>query len=80
MNDDMDWIKAILAKIDDRQDSQASTLVRLTTTVEDHVRRTNLLEEDIKPIRAHVNFMTMGGKVLLGAITVIGFLRSISII
>lgn len=43
-----------LDKIVDTLGQQAITLERLTVTVEDHVRRTNILEEDIKPLKRHV--------------------------
>lgn len=36
---------------------QAVTLERLTVTVEDHVRRTNLLEADVRPIKKHVTMV-----------------------
>ena len=44
---------------------QAVTLGRLTVSVEDHVRRTNLLEEDMKPIKKHV-YMVSGALKLVG--------------
>ena len=43
-----------LDKIIDVQSNQAKTLERLTVTVEDHVRRTSILEEDVRPIKKHV--------------------------
>jgi hypothetical protein len=53
-----------LDKIVDTLGQQAVTLERLTVTVEDHVRRTNVIEEDIKPIKTHV-WMVQGGFKLL---------------
>lgn len=49
-----DRLESKLDKIIETQNSQAVTLERLTVTVEDHVRRTNLLEDDVKPIKRHV--------------------------
>ncbi len=46
-----------LDKIVDTLGQQAVTLERLTVTVEDHVRRTNILEADIVPIKKHVNMV-----------------------
>lgn len=54
-----------LDKIVDTLGQQAVTLERLTVTVEDHVRRTNILEEDIKPIKKHV-WMVSGALKLIG--------------
>lgn len=59
-----------LDKIVDTLGQQAITLERLTVTVEDHVRRTNLLEEDIKPVKRHV-FMVEGALKLMGLIGIL---------
>jgi hypothetical protein len=60
-----------LDKIVDTLGQQAVTLERLTVTVEDHVRRTNIIEEDIKPIKKHVSMVE-------GALKFIGFLGIIA--
>jgi hypothetical protein len=62
-----------LDKIMDTLGSQAVTLERLTVSVEDHVRRTNLLEEDIKPIKRHV-YMVSGA---VKFISILGILAAI---
>lgn len=54
-----------LDKIVDTLGQQAITLERLTVTVEDHVRRTNILEADIAPIKRHV-WMVNGALKLIG--------------
>jgi hypothetical protein len=59
-----------LDKIVDTLGQQAVTLERLTVTVEDHVRRTNILEEDIKPIKKHI-WMVNGALKLLGLIGIL---------
>jgi hypothetical protein len=46
-----------LDKILDVQSRQAITLERLTVTVEDHVKRTNLLEERFAPVEKHVSMV-----------------------
>jgi hypothetical protein len=63
-----------LDKIVDTLGQQAVTLERLTVTVEDHVRRTNILEEDIKPIKKHV-WMINGALKLIG---LLGLLSAIA--
>lgn len=53
----MDKLDKILEKIDKVEShvgGQAITLAKLTVSVEDHIRRTNLLEEDFKPVKKHV--------------------------
>lgn len=54
-----------LDKIVDTLGQQAVTLERLTVTVEDHVRRTNILEADMAPIKKHV-WMVNGALKLIG--------------
>lgn len=75
--DVMDLIVEKLDKIDNKQDSQALILERNTVTLEDHVRRTNLLEEELKPIKAHVNFINMGSKVILSLIALAAALHQL---
>jgi hypothetical protein len=43
-----------LDKIFDRLGSIDTTLVEQHAVLKEHIRRTNLLEEEIKPIKAHV--------------------------
>lgn len=62
---DWKWIQEKLEKIDSRTDEQAVTLARLTATVEEHVRRTNLLEQKLEPVDTHVKMVQGVGKALL---------------
>jgi hypothetical protein len=57
-----------------------TTLVRLTTTVEHHVRRTDLLEADIKPIKAHVQFLNNTAKLISLAVAGLLALRSLGLL
>lgn len=59
-----------LDKIVDTLGQQAVTLERLTVTVEDHVRRTNILEADIVPIKKHV-WMVNGALKLIGLVGIL---------
>ncbi len=59
-----------LDKIVDTLGQQAVTLERLTVTVEDHVRRTNILEADIAPIKRHV-WMVNGALKLIGLLGIL---------
>lgn len=47
-------------KLDTRQDEMDKTLIRNTVSLEEHMRRTNILEQQIVPIKAHVDFMRIG--------------------
>lgn len=60
-----------LDKIVDKQVEQGETLVRNTISLEEHIRRTNLLEaqvsatqEDVEDIKEHVDKMKVVGKLL----------------
>lgn len=55
-----------------RLDELNSTMVRNTASLEEHVKRTNMLEQEIKPIQDHVRFISnlakgasIGGAILL---------------
>lgn len=54
MADELTRIETKVDKIEEHLQSQVVTLARLTVSVEEHVRRTNLLEQTIKPIEKHV--------------------------
>ena len=68
-----------LDKIADTLTTQAVTLERLTVTVEDHVRRTNILEEDIKPIKKHV-WMVNGALKLIGVVAMLAAIVEVLVI
>jgi hypothetical protein len=61
-------IDSKLDKIQEVLTDQAVTLGRLTVSVEEHVRRTNILENDIKPIKTHVA-MVHGALKLIGLLS-----------
>lgn len=73
----MSQILAKLDKLDDRLDSVDKTLVKQEANLGEHMRRTALLEEDLKPIKKHVGHVE-GGLKLLGILSLIlGILFSI---
>jgi len=59
-----------LDKIVETLGQQAITLERLTVTVEDHVRRTNILEADVAPIKKHV-WMVNGALKFIGLLGIL---------
>lgn len=62
---DWKWLYGMIEKIDARGDEQAKVLERLTTTVEEHVRRTNILEEKMERIEEHVTMVRGVGKFII---------------
>jgi hypothetical protein len=60
-----------LERLDERLDTIAVTLARNTSSLEEHIRRTEILEQDFKPVKSHVTLMNNAAKVssaLLAAI------------
>lgn len=60
----MKEITDVLSKIEDRLDSIDKTLVKQETNLEEHMRRTEIMEDKINPIEAHVHQMRGAGKLL----------------
>ncbi len=76
-----DFLSLVLArldKIDDRLDESNATHVRNTTTLEHHVRRTDLLEAQIAPLQTHVAVVAALGKTFALVGTLVGILVGIA--
>lgn len=71
---DMTRIEDKLEKIEGHIGTQAVTLERLTVSVEEHVRRTNLLESKVEPLEKHVSMMNGA----LRLISVLGVVAAIA--
>jgi hypothetical protein len=72
----MDQQERLEKKIDKVFEKIASidvTLAKQHVSIDEHIRRTNILENDIRPIKAHVNRVE-GALKVLGASSVIGAL------
>lgn len=75
MSDDK-RLERIEAKLDDVSDHIATidvTLGQQHISLKEHIRRTNMLEQEIKPLRKHVNMVE-------GFFKVLGILASIAVI
>lgn len=55
--EDMQFIHDLLIKLDSRLDSVDSTLVKHDENLKEHMRRTELLEAEFKPVRKHVHMV-----------------------
>lgn len=73
MKDDMKWLIERFDRLDKRLDEQGNTLTRLTVTVEEHVRRTNLLEAKVLPMARKVTMVegVVGFLLLVASLTAI---------
>ena len=58
-----------LQSIDSRLLEIEKTLVRNTTSLEEHMRRTQIVEEELKPIKTHVTVMNALAKIVIAIIT-----------
>ena len=54
------------------------TLVKQEQQLAEHIRRTNLLEEKMKPLESHVNHMQAGFKLLAFGSLIIGIFAGLS--
>jgi tetrahydromethanopterin S-methyltransferase subunit G len=60
----MKGVEERLEKIDSRLEKISETLVRNTSSLEEHMRRTALLEKEVAPITKHVAQLQGAGKLL----------------
>lgn len=76
-NNDMQFIHDLLAKIDSRLDDMHEVQVRHDENLKEHMRRTEILESELKPIKNHVDKVTTIGQFLLGAVGLLALVATI---
>jgi len=64
-----------LERLDNNVDQINITLAKQSVVLEEHVKRTNLLEENIKPLQKHVNIVNSLILLLGGILALIGAVR-----
>lgn len=74
---DVKVVIGMLEGMDKRLDSIDITLARQAKDLEYHIKRTDLLEAEVKPIREHVTLITTGVKILMGLGALIGFIAGV---
>jgi len=52
-----DRIEQMLDRIEQRLDSIDVTLAKQHVSLQEHIRRTNIIEDALKPVILHVNYM-----------------------
>ena len=57
-----------LEKLDERLDTISTTLAVNTQSLKEHMKRTEMLESELKPVKAHVQLMNALAKVGVAAI------------
>lgn len=73
----MDEIKRDLNRLHDRLDSIDKTLVRQEENLKEHMRRTELLELEVHPIKEHVHQLRGAFKVLGLILTITGVVAAL---
>lgn len=76
----MEDLTRVLDKIDKIDDKLAiidTTLLRNTITLEEHIRRTSILESEIKPLKKHVTLVESFFKIIGFTSTLVGIIAAI---
>jgi septal ring factor EnvC (AmiA/AmiB activator) len=81
----VDRIEAKVDKIDERLDSIDKTLAAQHVSLKEHIRRTELLEADVAPIKTHVSkiegalkligVVSLGIGIAVGLIEIVKFIK-----
>lgn len=71
---DIRTVIIMLEGMDKRLDSIDITLVKQAKDLEYHIKRTDLLQDEVKPIKEHVTLVTTGIKIIMGMGALIGFI------
>lgn len=66
--DKLDRIENKIDKIVDRIGSIDVTVAKQQVSLDEHIARTNILEDEIRPIKKHVDIVNFLGKIALAVI------------
>lgn len=75
MKDQLDRLEEKIDKLSDKTASIDVTLARQAVTLEEHVRRSTLLEIRMEPVEKHVTMVQGALKLLAGLGTLAGLLK-----
>jgi hypothetical protein len=78
-DDNYKWLRNKMEHLDTRLDSIDITMTRNTLSLEEHVKRTNMLEERMKPVEKHVEVMNALAKLSVGMLGVVATLKALGI-
>lgn len=80
MSDNNDRLYQKLDNIDQRLDNVDVTMARNTVLLDEHIKRTNLLEAEIKPIKRHMDMVNLLAKLMSGALGLLLAARQLGLI
>lgn len=73
---DWKWLAEKLERMDERLDSVDKTLAVNTESLREHIKRTSLLEAEVKPIKQHVQLVNGMAKI---SVVLIGVAKSLGL-
>jgi hypothetical protein len=73
---DMQFIHDLLAKLDSRLDDIHEVQIKQQASLEEHIRRTSLLEEQMEPVRKHV-YMVQGVGAFIGLLALVATILAV---
>ena len=75
MKDQLDRLEDKIDKISDRMNSVDVTLAKQSVILEEHVKRSTMLESRMEPVERHVSMVKGAAKLLAGLGTLAGLLK-----
>jgi hypothetical protein len=69
-----------LDKIDERLDTISITMERNTASLDEHIRRTEIIEQELKPVKDHVNLVNASAKIGSALLALLLALKELEII
>ena len=76
----VDKIESKIDKLDSRLDDVDKTLVKQEAQLAEHIRRTNILEKELKPVKIHVERVNGAFKLLGIVASILGILKLLNLI
>lgn len=74
---DVKTVVSMLEVMDKRLDSIDITLAKQAKDLEYHIKRTDLLQDEMKPIKEHVTLVTTAVKILMSIGALLGFVAGV---
>ena len=66
-----------LDSIDARLDTMSNVQVRQASSLDEHMRRTEILEKEMMPIKAHINLTAAVAKIITVMAALVGFVLTL---
>lgn len=80
VEDKLDKLDTKVDALDSRLDDINVTLTRNTDSLELHMRRTEILENEVAPLKKHVSMMNAFAKIITFAALLAGLLKTVGVL